>query len=112
MKKQEQEVINNVCNMYFNRAIAELPRMASCHLNKKQLREAGAVQLNSCQAWVWDTPNYVVLQSYDTFVACIPKAVNAVYDVLRMEYGYTHTSSMHIVKFARLYGVSNTYTAR
>jgi len=112
MKKADQIRINNVCNLYFNNAISELPKVAHSYLNKKQLKAAGAVQLASCQAWVWDTPNYRVLQSYNTFVACIPKAVNTVCDVLRTEYGYTHASAQHISKFARMYECGNKIVAR
>ena len=63
-------------------------------------------QLRSCNAYVFETPNYYVLRSYHTIVACIRKDCGQSYDFLRMVYGYTATSAQHISKFIHDYGDS------
>ena len=65
-----------------------------------------AKRLRSCNAYVFETPNYYVLKSYNTIVACINKNCGQSYDFLRMVYGYTATSAQHISKFFRDYGDS------
>ena len=122
MKRAEQEIINRKAQEHFNKAIAELPQVAHSYFNKSQLKAAGAKQLKSCQAWVWETENYYVLQSYETFIACIEKATDTCYDVLRLEYGYTATSAKHISIFRKAscyggygagkWGCETEYTAR
>lgn len=81
MKRTEQEIINRKAQEHFNKAIAELPQVAHSYLNKAQLKTAGAKQLKSCQAWVWET--------------------DTLYDVLRIVYGYTATSAKHISIFRK-----------
>ena len=101
MKKSLQLSINEVVMEHFNEAVNELPEVAHSYLNDRQMKEAGAKRLKSCTAWVWETDNYYVLQSYDTFIACIDKSTDICYDALRMVYGYTSTSSSHIAKFSK-----------
>ena len=115
MTRIEQEHINARCYYHFNTAIEQL--------RKEQLEGiADCKQLLTCQAWVWETEDYYILQSYKTFIACIEKKTDTLYDVLRTEYGYTNTSSKHIAKFrkgsayggygAGAWGVAEEYTAR
>ena len=56
-------------------------------------------RLRSCQATVIETRHFIALKSYYTIVAFIDKRTNTMYDVLRVVYGYTATSSQHISKF-------------
>lgn len=62
------------------------------------------VPLRYCKAWVYDTPDWYLLKSYDTIVAAIRKATGDCYDALRYVYGYTATSASHIAKFRNDYG--------
>ena len=104
MTKPEQAKLTEQAQAQFTMAIKQLPKVAFSHMNKKQMKQAGAEQLRHCTAWVWETLDYYVLQSYETFVACIEKATDTCYDVLRVEYGYTSTSAQHIAKFRHDYG--------
>lgn len=61
-------------------------------------------RLRTCSAWVYETKNYYILKSYDTFVACIHKSSDILFDGLRIVYGYTSTSGQHIRKFSKDYG--------
>lgn len=61
-------------------------------------------RLRTCQAWVYETPSFYVLESYNTFVAIIEKTTDTCYDFLRYAYGYTNTSAQHIFKFDKDYG--------
>lgn len=61
-------------------------------------------RLRSCQAYVYETPNFYVLRSYNTVVAIIEKKTDTCYDFLRGVYGYTNTSAQHISKFDHDYG--------
>ena len=63
-----------------------------------------AEKLRSCQATVYTSPRFYVLQSYDTIVAFIDRKTDTLYDVLRFVYGYTSTSAQHIRKFEKDYG--------
>ena len=101
MKKEEQKKINEMCMDIFERAYNELPQIAHSYLNDKQLKNAGAKRLRSCSAWVWETENFYVLQSYNTFIACIEKSTDICYDVLRRVYGYTATSAKHVSIFRK-----------
>lgn len=56
-------------------------------------------RLRYCSATVYETPNYYLLRSYNTVIACIGKSTGICYDVLRHVYGYTHTSAQHINTF-------------
>lgn len=95
MKKQEQIKMNKICDGVFNAALREL----------RQSRYGDAERLRSCQAWVYETKHFYVLRSYLTFVACISKRTDILYDNLRREYGFTQTSAQHIAKFSKDYGV-------
>lgn len=88
MKKEEQILVNKECEEVFNRAIKEI-----------QTSVKECTRLRSCQAYVYETNNFYVLRSYNTFIACISKRTDTLYDLLRCEYGYTNTSAQHISKF-------------
>ena len=49
-------------------------------------------RLRTCQAYVYETPSFYVLRSYNTVVAIIDKKTDTCYDFLRAVYGYTNTS--------------------
>lgn len=61
-------------------------------------------RLRTCQAYVYETPSFYVLRSYNTVVAIIDKSSDICYDFLRAVYGYTITSAQHISKFDKDYG--------
>lgn len=61
-------------------------------------------RLRTCQAYVYETPSFYVLRSYNTVVAIIDKSSDICYDFLRGVYGYTNTSAHHISKFDKDYG--------
>lgn len=120
MKRAEQQVINKMVDSVFTMALKQLldenPRAFS-YMNPRQMREAGAVRLRKCQAYVWETSQFYILQSYNTFVACMDKGYDTCYDALRIVYGYTATSAKHISIFRKDYGAgkwgcANEYTAR
>lgn len=69
-------------------------------------------KLRNCQACVWETKHFYILQSYATMVAAIDKETNTMFDFLRYVYGYTTTSAQHIAKFAIDYGATIRYTYR
>lgn len=100
MTKAEQQKINETCEQHFNQAMQEAT-LESCHYSWKE----SAKRLRTCSAKVYETDNYYILQSYRTNVAVIDKRTDTLYDVLRIVYGYTSTSSQHIAKFSRDYGV-------
>lgn len=62
------------------------------------------IRLCTCQAYVYETPSFYVLRSYNTVVAIIEKKTDTCYDFLRGVYGYTSTSAQHISKFDKDYG--------
>lgn len=96
MKQFNQKIDNITAMAIFNSACNELDAMHE--YNYKRLR--------SCTAWVFETENFYVLKSYDTFIATIDKRSNVCVDVLRNVYGYTSTSAQHIVKFFSDYAFS------
>lgn len=110
VNKQEQEVINylskNLYEMAMNEACDEwgFTNPEIC-LNAKQL--------NKCNARIYETENFYILESYSTFVAVIEKATGIFADVKFMVYnfeaaGHTcHTTTQHIAKFRRAYGKDN-----
>lgn len=93
MKKELQRELNKKAYDIFDSALSEFFHS-----------EQDGKQLNHCQAHVYETPNFYILQSYNTLVACIEKSTDILVDVLRTEFGYTSTSSQHITKFSRRYG--------
>ena len=97
MKKTEQREINGIVMYHFGKALQEYYQEKR---DAKHIQEG--TRLRSCQAWVYETENYFLLQSYNTFIACMDKRDFSVYDALRHEYGYTSTSAQHIAKFGAL----------
>lgn len=89
IKQFNQGIVNATAEAIFNSACDELDAM----------REYNYKRLRSCTAWVFETENFYILKSYDTFIAAIDKRSNFAVDVLRMVYGYTSTSAQHISKF-------------
>lgn len=100
--KQVQEAVNFCVKENFNRAMVEY--RTNGYLSRKQL--------HSCTAWVYETENYYILLSYETFIASINKEDAKLFDALRMVYGYTSTSSLHIAKFWHDYGHGEKFTFR
>lgn len=87
MKKEVQRMINEECEHEFERACNEI------NYNSPVER------LRSCSATVIETEHYYILRSYNTLIACINKANDTCYDLLRTVYGYTATSAQHVAKF-------------
>ena len=103
MKKSEQKLINERCMIAYENALEE--------------DVIGAKRLRTCKAIVYETENYYILRSYNTVVAVIDKALDTLYDCLRIVYGYTSTSAQHITKFNHDYclgarGCTERLTAR
>ena len=96
MKKAEQIRINRICDGVFNASIRELRRQMY----------GEPVRLRSCQAYVYETKHFYILRSYNTFIACISKKTDVLYDNLRREYGYTSTSAQHVSKFSKDFGIA------
>lgn len=96
MKQYNQNLENITAKAIFNSACNELDAM----------HEYKYKRLRSCTAWVFETENFFVLKSYDTFIAAVDKRSNACVDVLRDVYGYTNTSGQHIAKFFSDYAFS------
>ena len=104
MRKSEQIAINNEC----------MEAMEKFNSTNEEIIKTE--RLDNCTAWIKETANYYILQSYNTNIAFIDKATNTLYDVLRYVYGYTATSAKHIAKFRRynkidtwVYGKELTY---
>lgn len=95
MTRTEQYKINCVCVYWFNVAMHEY--------NKSNLTFKDSKNLRSCNARVYETEHFYILQSHKTFVAIIDKKSNEVVDMLRHEYEFTRTSSQHISKFIHDY---------
>ena len=66
-------------------------------------------KLYSCNAEIWECMGDLVLVSYGTPIALFKPIDYALYDCLRVVYGYTATSSQHICKF-RKWLAENNYT--
>ena len=103
MKKSEQKLINERCMIAYDNALEE--------------EIIGAKRLRTCSAIVYETENYYILRSYNTVIAVIDKALDTLYDCLRIVYGYTATSAQHISKFDHDYcagpwGCADRLTAR
>ena len=97
MTKQEQERVNALCIENVNAAIEEYKADVfadNCYSER----------LRKCNAEVYETGNFYLLKSYNTFVACIPKGSCECFDVLRVVYGYTNSSAKQISKFIEDYG--------
>lgn len=100
--KQVQEAVNFSVKQNFHRAMNEF--LAIGYISEKRLR--------SCTAWVYETENYYLLRSYNTFIASVNKEDGKLFDALRMVYGFTSTSSQHISKFWHDYGHGEKFTFR
>lgn len=82
MKKAEQRAINNKVES------------ALRYYNAKRIDSMGTMgQLNNCKAFMYDTPDYIILKSYRTIVAFIDKRDMALYDFSRYVYGYAHATA-------------------
>lgn len=96
MNKELQRCINSWC----------LDAMARVNddIGENGLSATGE-RLRYCRAFVYETDNYYILQSYNSFgVAIIDKKTKQCYDLLRYVYGYTSTSAQHISKFWHDFG--------
>ena len=94
MRKVTQKFMNEICKERYQEAMDELYANG---LDPK------AKKLRSCQARVYETATFYILESYSTIVAFIDKDIDTLYDVLRYTYGYTATSAQHISKFEKDY---------
>lgn len=94
-KEWEQTIENGTASFLFQCAMDELD---------SQGEYFAAERLRSCQAMVYETTNFYILKSYETFVGVIDKRTNNCADVLREVYGYTSTSAQHIAKFISDFG--------
>ena len=68
-------------------------------------------KLYSCNAEILECMGVLVLVSYGTPIALFTPTDYALYDCLRVVYGYTATSSQHIAKF-RKWLAENNYTVQ
>lgn len=94
MSKKEQLEVNMKVLEAFDRYNGEIN--GTFFHNAKRLR--------TCKAYVYETPSFYVLRSYNTVVAIIDKSTDTCYDFLRLVYGYSATSAMHISKFDSDFG--------
>ena len=106
--KLNQREINNACRAYYDAAMTECGKMPWIPDNKPSPWK----RLRYCSAYVLETPSFYILRSYNTVVAVIDKCTGTTWDVLRMVYEYTATSTQHIVKFSKDYGNGKLYTWR
>lgn len=60
-------------------------------------------KLRTCQAIVYETDNFYILQSFETLVAIIDKRDNVTIDMLRHVYHFTQRSAGQIAKFVHDY---------
>ena len=104
MKQYNQELENITAKAIFDTAMKEL----KAPYKFKRLR--------SCDAKVYETENFFILKSFQTFIAAIDKRDGKCSDVLRYVYGYTRCSASQIAKFQRDYTpfgkLSTRYTYR
>lgn len=100
--RQVQEAVNFCVKQNFNRAMNELQTKG--YIAQKRLR--------SCTACVYETENYYLLQSYNTFIASVNKEDSKLFDALRMVYGFTSTSAQHVSKFWHDYGYGEKFIFR
>ena len=96
-RKYLQELDNYKVKAEMERALTQL-----YNLNEK--KPVKGKRLRSCTAWVFETEDYYILKSYETYVAIILKSADVMFDALRIVYGYTATSAQHIAKFSHDYG--------
>lgn len=65
MNRIAQRYENEAVMYHFNKAVEEYENIEVGKFNPKKLR--------TCNALVIETPNYFLLRSYSTFIACIEK---------------------------------------
>lgn len=102
MKKSEQIEMNETVEYLINRINENCDSCGTQYVGR----------LRSCNARVYKTHDYYLLQSYNTIVAAVDMRDGTKIDFLRWAYGYTATSAQHIAKFFNDYGlwnVSNTW---
>ena len=97
MTKKE---LNNLCQKQENDEIESEVNFFNEYFRSSY---ATVKQLRNCQAKVYTSERFYVLQSYNTIVAFIDRETDTLYDVLRFVYGYTATSAQHISKFEKDY---------
>lgn len=102
MKKSEQLAINEKVLDNFLSVLHTKFYKNGDIVNSKRLR--------TCNAVVYETRNFYVLKSYNTYIAVINKDSHICYDALRYVYGYTSTSAKHVAKFKNDYGAINSLT--
>jgi hypothetical protein len=103
MKRAEQEMHNEIAMDIYAEAMKEF------HAG---VENGMFYRLDNCQAYYIYTDNFILLKSYNTFVAMIDQRTGELADVLRMVYGYTTTSAKHIAKFRNKFSHTHEFTAR
>lgn len=101
MDKNRREYLQELDN---HKVKSEMERALTQLYNLNEKKPVKGKRLRSCKAWVFETEDYYILKSYETYVAVILKSADVMYDALRIVYGYTATSSKHITKFGQDYG--------
>ena len=96
MRKEERTANNQEALRKWEECIKEFIRISP----------NSPARLRVCDALVYYTENFIYLKSYDTFVACIDKRTNTLYDMHRYMSGYTIRHSQHIGKFCYDYGAA------
>lgn len=107
MKKEEQKVINTICELMLDHAFKELHSVDSKNsyiYPWYSLNNDSWKRLHSMSAHVLETEHYYFLCSYQTIIAFIVKETDECIDVLRLVYGYTSTSAKHVSAFDHDYG--------
>lgn len=100
MRREEQERENRqALNIWY---------AAGREFNKE--RPTKSRRLRTMSARVFETSNYYILKSYDTFIACIDKDTKICSDVLRNVYGFTSTSAKHVSAFDSDFGATKRVT--
>lgn len=98
MTKKE---LNNLCQKQKNDEIESEIEFFNEYFRSSSYGESK--RLRNCQAIVYKSERFYVLQSYKTIVAFIDRKNDTLYDILRFVYHYTSTSAQHIRKFEQDY---------
>lgn len=101
MKLSTKDLNNMAAEAIYDNAMEELRKIRN--------EDDTVYRLRSCTAWVYETDNYYILRSYNTYIAAIEKFSGQAADVLRKVYGYTATSAQHVSKFFHDYPVTKSY---
>ena len=96
MKFTKKDLDNMAAEAIYENAMNELRQIRN--------EDDKVYRLRSCTAWVYETDNFYILRSYNTYIAAIVKYSGWCGDVLRKVYGYTSTSCQHVAKFVSDYG--------